>query len=178
MAIPISYNIRNVIHRPVATLTTAVGIGLTVAILIGALALASGFQAALRTTGSANNAIALRKGADSELSSGVGRETSEIIRARPDVATGPDGRPLASSDVVVLTYLPRIGQPGGSNVTVRGIDPSSLALRSGGFCALSRSYSAKPRTLTSAHSPCEARWNQPTESTLVNWVTSGSDPLR
>jgi len=131
MAIPLSYNVRNVIHRPIATLTTAVGIGLTVAILIGALALASGFQAALRTTGSPNNAIALRKGADDELSSGVTRETSEILRARSDVAAGPDGRPLASSDVLVLTYLPRIGQPGGSNVTVRGIEPSSLALRSG-----------------------------------------------
>ena len=130
MAIPISYNLRNVIQRPVSTLTTAIGIGLTVAILIGALALASGFQTALRLTGSPDNAIAMRKGADDELSSGVTREVSEILKARPDVAAGPDGRPLTSSDVVVLTYLPRLGQPGGSNVTVRGIDPASLALRS------------------------------------------------
>jgi len=130
MAIPFSYNFRNVIQRPVATLTTAVGIALTVAILIGALALASGFQIALKQTGSPANAMATRKGADDELSSGVSRETSDILRARSDVAAGPDGRPLTSSDVVVLTYIPRLGQPGGSNVTIRGIDPSALALRS------------------------------------------------
>ena len=43
MPIPISYNIRNVMQRPVATFTTAIGIGLTVTIFIGALALAAGF---------------------------------------------------------------------------------------------------------------------------------------
>ena len=40
MAIPISYNIRNVLQRPVSTITTAIGVGLTVTIFIGALALA------------------------------------------------------------------------------------------------------------------------------------------
>ncbi len=130
MAIPISYNFRNVMQRPVATLTTAVGIGLTVAIFIGALALASGFQIALRRTGSPENAMALRKGADSELSSGVTRESANIIRANPAVALAPDGRPLFSAEIMVLTNMARLGQPGFSNVTVRGIDSDALPLRS------------------------------------------------
>jgi len=71
MAIPFVYNLRSVTNRPVSTATTAVGIGLTVAIFIGALALAAGFRASLVTTGSPDNAIVLRKGADSEISSGV-----------------------------------------------------------------------------------------------------------
>ena len=50
MAIPLSYNVRNVIQRPVSTLTTAIGVGLTVAIFIGAMALTSGFRAAMLTT--------------------------------------------------------------------------------------------------------------------------------
>jgi putative ABC transport system permease protein len=129
MAIPISYNFRNVVNRPVATLTTAVGIGLTVAIFIGALALAQGFEVALRATGSPDNAIAMRKGADSELSSGVMRDAANIIRSNPAVASAPDGRPLFSPEVVVLMNLPRLGQPGFSNVTIRGIDPGGLALR-------------------------------------------------
>jgi putative ABC transport system permease protein len=91
MAIPLSYNIRNVFQRPVSTLTTALGVGLTVAIFIGALALASGFQATLKESGSPDNAMALRKGADSEISSGVTREQADILRALPDVAVGPDG---------------------------------------------------------------------------------------
>jgi ABC-type antimicrobial peptide transport system permease subunit len=129
VAIPISYNIRNVFQRPVSTLTTALGVGLTVSIFIGALALASGFQAALIKSGSNNNAMALRKGADSEISSGITRDQASILRALPDVAFGRDGRPLVSADLVVVTNKPRLGQPGSSNLTVRGIDPASLALR-------------------------------------------------
>jgi len=129
VAIPISYNIRNVFQRPVSTLTTALGVGLTVAIFIGALALASGFQAALVKSGSSGNAMALRKGADSEISSGISRDQANILRALPDVAGGPDGRPLVSADLVVVTNKPRLGQPGSSNITVRGIDPASLPLR-------------------------------------------------
>ena len=129
MAIPISYNLRNLFQRPVSTLTTMVGFGLTVMIFIGALALASGFKAALKKSGSPDNAIVVRKGADSEISSGLSREATDIIRGGPEVATTPDGHGLTSADVVVLTNQPRLGQPGYSNLTVRGIDPSSLALR-------------------------------------------------
>jgi ABC-type lipoprotein release transport system permease subunit len=129
MAIPISYNVRNVIQRPLTTLATGSGIAMVVMILIGAFALASGFQAALVETGSTDNAFIRRTGADSEISSGVGRDAAAIIGSLPDVAMGPDGRPLISKDLVVLTNLDRVGQKGSSNVTIRGIDPSSLTLR-------------------------------------------------
>ena len=129
MAIPIIYNVRNVMQRPWTTLATGWGIAMVVTILVGAFALASGFQAALVESGSPTNAIVMRVGADSEISSGVGRDAANIIRALPDIAPAPDGRPLVSTDMVVLTNLPRIGQSGTSNVTIRGIDPSSLALR-------------------------------------------------
>lgn len=129
MAIPIQYNLRNVIQRPIATLTTALGIALTVAILIGAFALANGFQAALKASGSSKNAIVLRKGADSEISSFVSREAAAIMRAHPAVAVGPDRRPLASAEAVVVTNKDRLGQAGSSNVTVRGIDVSAMQVR-------------------------------------------------
>jgi putative ABC transport system permease protein len=131
MAIPLSYNLRNIRQRPVSTLTTAVGIALTVTIFVGALALAAGFQASLIATGSPDNVIVLRKGADSEISSGISRDVSNIIRAIPEIATGPSGRPLVSSEMVVVTNRDRLGQPGSSNVTVRGVDPEALELRSG-----------------------------------------------
>jgi len=129
MAIPISYNIRNVLKRPVSTLTTAIGVGLTVSIFIGALALVSGFRSAMLTTGSPANAMALRKGADSEISSGIARDGANILRALSDVAAGPDGRPLASAELVVVTNKERLGQSGSSNVTVRSVDAGALALR-------------------------------------------------
>jgi ABC-type lipoprotein release transport system permease subunit len=129
MALPLLYNVRSVAQRPVATLTTAVGVGLTVTIFIGALALAAGFSQALRRTGSPDNALVLRKGADSEISSGVSREAVNVLRAHPAVATTPDGRPLATSDLVVVTTRDRLGQPGSSNVTVRGVDPAAIGVR-------------------------------------------------
>lgn len=129
MAIPLSYNVRNVLQRPVSTLTTAIGIGLTVAILIGALALAAGFKASLVSTGLPENVIVLRKGADSEISSGISFDGAAIIRAHPSVATGPDGRPLASSELVVVVNKPRLGQTGSSNLTVRGVDVAAVRVR-------------------------------------------------
>jgi putative ABC transport system permease protein len=129
MAIPLIYNVRNVVQRPVATLATAIGIGLVVAILIGALALAAGFQAALMETGSPDNAIVLRVGADSEISSGLSLEQANIIRALPDVAPDPQGRPLVSPELVVLTNLDRQRNQGSSNVPVRGITQEGQALR-------------------------------------------------
>src|SRR5207344_3607462 len=110
----------------VATLTTAIGVGLTVTIFIGALALAAGFRAALDHTGSPDNAMALLKGADSEISSGISREAVSILRANPGVALAPDGRPLATADLVVVTNLPRVGQKGSSNVSLRGVDPAGI----------------------------------------------------
>jgi putative ABC transport system permease protein len=63
------------------------------------------------------------------LSSGVTRDAANIIRSHPAVAVAPDGHPLFSPEIVVLNNLPRLGQPGSSNVTVRGIDPDAMRLR-------------------------------------------------
>ena len=129
MAILFIYNVRNVVQRPLTTLATGWGIAMVVTILVGAFALASGFQAAMVGTGSTSNAIVMRTGADSEISSGIPREAAAVIKALPDIARAPDGRPLASAEMVVLTNLERVGQKGSSNIPIRGIDPSALALR-------------------------------------------------
>jgi putative ABC transport system permease protein len=129
MAIPLAYNVRNVFQRPGSSIATVVGVGFTVTILIAALALAAGFQQALVQTGSPDNVIALRKGADGEISSGISREAANILRAYPAIATAPDGHSLASPEVVVLINKPRLGQPGSSNITVRGVDEEAFLLR-------------------------------------------------
>ena len=92
MKIPILYNVRSMLQRPYSTALTALGIALVVAVFIGMLALANGFRVALARTGSNGNVIVLRKGADSELSSGVGRDVASMIAASPHVATGPDSQ--------------------------------------------------------------------------------------
>jgi putative ABC transport system permease protein len=91
MKIPLTYNLRSVRQRPVSTALTALGIGLVVAVFIGMLALANGFAAALTRTGSDRNVLVLRKGADSEMSSGLERGAISTLIASPHVARGPDG---------------------------------------------------------------------------------------
>jgi ABC-type lipoprotein release transport system permease subunit len=129
MAIPISYNVRSVLRRPWSTLATAVGIGLVVAILVLALALAHGFQQSVVATGSARNALVMRTGADSELTSGIDQAGASILRGLTDVALGPGGHPLVTSDMVVLINQERTGGKGSSNVTIRGVDHEGMVLR-------------------------------------------------
>ena len=65
-----------------STAFTALGIALVVAVFIGMLALANGFRAALVRTGSPENVLVLRNGADSELSSSIDRAGGQHPRPR------------------------------------------------------------------------------------------------
>ena len=67
MAIPISYNLRNLVVRKTTTLMTALGIALTVAVLLSILALVEGLRVTLSGSGDPLHVILLRKGATSEL---------------------------------------------------------------------------------------------------------------
>jgi putative ABC transport system permease protein len=128
MAVPIQYNLRNLAVRRTATLMTAGGIGLVVAILVLTLALAHGFQATLVSTGRMDNAIVIRAGSNSEIQSGLTRDQARIILADAGVRELPDGSPLGSRESVVLSNLTRRGG-GSSNITVRGVDERVLTLR-------------------------------------------------
>ena len=131
MKIPLSYNARSLLQRPASTLLTALGIALVVAVFIGMLALANGFRAALTRTGSAQNVLVLRRGADSELSSGLDREAANILASSPHVASGADGKPMVSPEVYVLIPLPRVGKDTTAlaNVVVRGVSGAAWTVR-------------------------------------------------
>jgi ABC-type lipoprotein release transport system permease subunit len=131
MKIPLVYNLRSVMQRPVSTALTALGIGLVVAVFVAMLALANGFIAALVKTGSSDNVLLLRRGADSELSSGIPREAVSIISASPHVATGADGRPLVSPETYLVLNIPRMGgdQFAVANVVARGVSDKAFDVR-------------------------------------------------
>lgn len=132
MKVPLSYNARSLMQRPVSTALTALGIALVVAVFIGMLALANGFRSALTRTGSNQNVLVLRRGADSELSSGMDRQSVSILTSSPHVATGADGRPMVSPELYVVIPLPRAGAAdttGLANVVVRGVSPAAWTVR-------------------------------------------------
>jgi putative ABC transport system permease protein len=131
MKIPFIYNLRSVTQRPVSTMLTALGIGLVVAVFVAMLALANGFIAALVTTGSSDNVLLLRRGADSELSSSIPRDAIGIIASSPHIATGSDGRPLVSPETyIVLNILRQGGGPFDvANVVARGVASQAFEIR-------------------------------------------------
>jgi ABC-type lipoprotein release transport system permease subunit len=128
MKIPLIYNVRSLLHRPLTSLTTALGVGLVVLTFVGMLALANGFRATLVSTGRADNAFILRKGADGEISSGIDREHAAILKSLPEVARTADGRALASADVYVVVSKPRLNGTE-THMPVRGVGPEVFEVR-------------------------------------------------
>src|SRR6185503_13873919 len=104
---------------------------LVVTVFIAMSALARGFQTALAETGSAENVLLLRKGADSEMSSGLSRDAVNAISAMPFVARGPDGQPMVSAETFVVINLNRLNIPGLANVVARGVSARAVDVRKG-----------------------------------------------
>jgi putative ABC transport system permease protein len=129
MAIPISYNIRNLKLRKGLTIMTALGIALTVTTAIFIMALLAGLQRAFVTSGDPNNVLVLRKGSEAELSGGFDATAFPVLKNLPGIAKDSHGEPMASGEWVVVIVLPRKGGTGEVNVTVRGMMPDGLELR-------------------------------------------------
>jgi putative ABC transport system permease protein len=129
MGVPATYNLRNLVERKGTTLMTALGIGLTVAVLVTALALTAGLQDIFGGTGDARQAIVMRKGVDAELSSTVSAEAYQIIRRLPGIATDDKGEPMVSPEGLTVVNLPSVDSPTGMNVSVRGLLPIGLKMR-------------------------------------------------
>ncbi len=129
MAIPISYNIRNLRLRLGLTLMTALGIALTVTTAIFLMALVAGLNRAFVSSGNPLNVLVLRKGSEAELSGGFDAPLFPTLKTLPGIAKDGHGEPMASGELVVVIVLPRKDGTGEVNVTVRGMMPDGLEMR-------------------------------------------------
>lgn len=129
MAIPLSYNFRNLRVRKATTVMTALGIALTVAVLLGILAMVAGLKSALQSSGNPLQMIVVRKNSASELVSQVAREAISAIRFKEGIQKFPDGEPMVSAEIVTVMNLPRKNDPEGANVTIRGLSRSGVKMR-------------------------------------------------
>src|SRR6266550_3200407 len=129
MAIPLSYNIRNLKLRKGLTIMTALGIALTVTTAIFIMALLAGLKRAFVTSGDPQNVLVLRKGSEAELSGGFDATAFPVLKNLPGIAKDRHGEPMASGEWVVVIVLPRKDGTGEVNVTVRGMMPDGLELR-------------------------------------------------
>lgn len=129
MALPLSYNFRNVTVRWRATLATVLGIAMVVAVFVLVQALAVGLEKSASNTGDPRNVMIVRKGSTAESSSQVSLQQFQTLRYWPQIERDEKGNPLVSADVVTLISQPRIDGKGEANVSVRGLTPMGRFLR-------------------------------------------------
>ncbi len=129
MPVPISYNVRNLTVRKTTTLMTALGVALTVAVLVGIGTLVEGLRSSLESSGNPLHAIVMRQGSTAELVSAVTKEQFDVLKFLDGIAE-QDGEALVSHEIVSVVNLPLRGdETSVSNVSVRGLSPTGISMR-------------------------------------------------
>ena len=129
MALPLRYNVRNILVRWRTTLAAILSVALVVCGYLMMQGIPAGLQKSSANTGDPRNVMIVRKGSTAESSSQVTRAQFRLIPYLPEVAKDPQGRPLVSADTLVLISLPRRDAQGEANVSLRGISPTGMQLR-------------------------------------------------
>ena len=147
MAIPVAYNLRNLVVRKTTTIMTALGVALTVAVLLAVLALVNGLRTTLASSGDPLQIVVMRKGSESEIVSNFTRTQFQDLKFKPGIATGANGQPLASLEVITVINLSSTDTGEGTNMTVRGLQPAGIELRRGVKLASGRWFQEGKREL-------------------------------
>jgi putative ABC transport system permease protein len=129
MAIPLKYNVGNLMNRKISTALTVLGIGALIAVMVSMLALYNGVRSAIVSSGSKENMMILREGSLSEFTSWLSKDSYRIVRTMPGIQRDSAGEPMVSPELVIVFKLPKKDNPKGSNVNVRGVTPAAFALR-------------------------------------------------
>nr|WP_315597995.1 ABC transporter permease [uncultured Cupriavidus sp.] len=129
MVIPLHYIARNVWARRLTTALTAGGLALVVFVFATMLMLDAGLKQTLVTTGEHDNVVVIRKGAETEIQSGISRDQAAALEMYPSIAMTAEGRPMASREAVVLISLTKAGYTTPSNVVIRGVSPLGVSMR-------------------------------------------------
>jgi len=124
--VPLSYNLRSLLVRWSATLLTVFGIGATVAVLAGVLALQQGFETLFTASGREDVIVFLRQGATNEGDSVFTLERSQILtKSLEEAESLNEGEPLIAGEMYLAVRRFKI-DGGETNVPIRGVSPRSF----------------------------------------------------
>lgn len=129
MALPLKYNLRNVVVRWRTTAFTVLGIAAVVAVFVLLRALAHGIEATTANTGDPRNVLVVRKGSQAESGSIVTREQFRTLQYFDEIARNERGEPVISAELVLIINAPRRDGNGEANTLIRGITPRGIELR-------------------------------------------------
>jgi putative ABC transport system permease protein len=115
-------------RRKGSAIAAIFGIAGVVAVFVGVLSIAQGFRRAVTSTGRDDIAIVLRDGAANEMSSGLGRTETRLVKDAPGVAR-ENGSALASAELFVIIDVPKRSTGTDANVPFRGVETTASAVR-------------------------------------------------
>jgi putative ABC transport system permease protein len=125
-----AFNLRSIPQRKGAAISSMVGIAGVVAVFVGVLSIGQGISRTMKQTGAADIALVLRSGADSEMTSILGREEMKMIADAPGIARG-DGVALVSPELFVIINLPKRSTGTDANIPLRGVERPVTGVRTG-----------------------------------------------
>lgn len=126
--VPFSYNTRSLLVRKSATLLTVFGIGATVAVVSGVLALQQGFERLFTDAGREEVVVMVRSGATDEGSSLLSRSQADtLIKSSTEIAVDQQGRQLAALESYLAVRRFKL-DGGETNVPVRGVQPATFRI--------------------------------------------------
>src|ERR1700743_3490413 len=83
-------NIRSIPERWAPSLVIVIGLAGVVAVFTALLAMSTGFATTLKAAGRKDVAIVMRGGSDTEINSGLDRDSADLIKQSPGVGVGSD----------------------------------------------------------------------------------------
>ena len=124
-----------------------VGIAGVVGVLVALLAMAVGFEATLKETGTDDTVIMLRAGSQTELNSVLTHETAQLLAQEPQVLRDAHGEPVAGPELVVVASLPKKSNDLDANVELRGVGEQAWQLHPNVKISAGRRFSPGLREL-------------------------------
>lgn len=122
------FGICTIPRRKGSAITAAFGIAGVVAVFVGVLSIAQGFRRAVTATGRDDIVVVLRDGANNEMSSGLSREETRLIKDAPGVARD-NSAALASAELFVIIDIPKRSTGTDANVPLRGVEVTAPSVR-------------------------------------------------
>jgi putative ABC transport system permease protein len=120
--------IRTIGLRLGSSAVAVVGIAAVAAVFVGVLSMAEGFRMTIEGTGDPENAVVLRTGADSEMTSILLGDQVKVVADAPGIARAATG-PLASPELFVQVDLLKRTTNTTANVPLRGVMPEAFLVR-------------------------------------------------
>ena len=121
-------NLRSVPQRLASSLVAVAGFAGVVAVFVAVLSIAEGFRRVMETGAAPDNAIVLRAGIDTEMSSTLTLADTKLIKDAPGILR-ENGRPRASAELFVVVDVPKRSTGTDANVPLRAVEPAAFAIR-------------------------------------------------